>query len=473
MAAEPQRALAGSSETIQIVSFASEACCRSLTQAVERLNFAIQTVAGEYWLSSRNPRPVDTIFLLGDRLPDGPRVSACIARSSGRQLLALASKDIVRRMPELADHCHDLIGWPCDDFEFAYRMDRLFRHGRSVPAPGGHDRLEEKLAELGMIGGSLAFLNAMRDLIEFAACDVPILLKGETGTGKELAARAVHAYSDRAKRPFVSINCGALPDSLVENELFGHERGAFTDAKEAQPGLVGQADGGTLFLDEVDTLSPLAQVALLRFLETREYRPLGGKEMRIADVRLVAATNANLEELVRKGRFRQDLLFRLDVCGVVMPPLRERDGDVERLTDHFLERYATRYRRVQKTVHPSMIEWMREAPWKGNVRELDNMLHRLVLLTKSRLVFVPEPSPGQSANGYGSTRGIPWHKKTYKDAKNDALESFERSYLTWLMAQAEGNLSLAARRTNLQRSSLRRLLQKHGIDKNAWKADST
>lgn len=184
----------------------------------------------------------------------------------------------------------------------------------------------------------------------------------------------------------------------------------------------------------------------------------------------MAASNADLAKLADSGDFRRDLLFRLDVCSVSLPPLRERLCDIELLATHFLKRYAEKYKCPEKTIHPGTMEWLLTFPWRGNIRELDNFIHRQFLLCKSTQIFVPEPVPGQPAYSSSPASGVPWRRMSYKAAKAGAMDAFERSYLTWLMAETGGNLSRAARKTSLQRSSLRRLLQKHQIDKGDWKS---
>ena len=453
---------------ILLVSLASERCSQSLISVVRSMNFGLRSVTGPDWLADHSNGPMNTIVLVDSASDVRDNFVDALASQSSPRLLAMEQTRPSEYDGRLVSQFQDFMSWPCSDFEVKYRLDRLFSTEQESGLPNTSE-VCDRLSKLGMVGCSSVFIGAMQELFEFAKCDVPVLIQGETGTGKELAARAIHESSSRAARPFVSVNCGAIPDNLIENELFGHEKGAFTDAKDSQRGLVAQAHGGTLFLDEVDTLSPVAQVALLRFLETQEYRPLGGRGSKLSDARVVAATNAELEKCVERGKFRRDLLFRLDVCGVTLPPLRERGSDIELLTNHFLARYAEKYQRPQKTAHPGMLEWMREFKWDGNVRELDNLLHRLFLLSKTPQIFAPKPMPGQSAASCDRTRGLPWSKIPYKQAKAEALGAFERSYLTWLMAETRGNLSLAARKTAQQRSSLRRLLQKHDIDKNVWK----
>lgn len=208
-----------------------------------------------------------------------------------------------------------------------------------------HSRFLEKLVKLNLIGQSPAFLGALELIKSLSQCEAPILIGGETGAEKEMAARAIHYFGLRRDYPFIPVNCGALSDTLLESELFGHERGAYTDAKEAQKGLVAQAQRRTLFLDKVESLSLKAQAALLRFLQSQEHKPLGSCRLKQADVRIIAASNADLPALVERGDFRQDLLFRLNVMSLPLPPLRERPGDAERLAEHFLYQYSLKYRR--------------------------------------------------------------------------------------------------------------------------------
>jgi DNA-binding NtrC family response regulator len=324
----------------------------------------------------------------------------------------------------------------------------------------------EHFGELNLVGNSPAFLDALELMRKSAACDATVLLQGETGTGKELAARAIHYLGARRKFPFVPVNCGALPDTLVENELFGHARGAFTDARDARQGVIAQAQGGTLFLDEVEALSLKAQVALLRFLEDFEYRPLGGAEVRTADVRIIAAGNADLAAAARVGGFRQDLLFRLNVLPVELPPLRARGNDVVRLAEMFLQRFARQYRRPPKTLHADAVQRLLGHAWPGNVRELENLIHREFLMSEGPAIHVhclascaadiaptPEPLFGKLT------------KASFQDAKARAIAQFERAYITELLARTGGNISQAARISGKERSRLGKMLKKYGLER--------
>src|SRR5688500_7573696 len=208
-----------------------------------------------------------------------------------------------------------------------------------------------------MIGRSIAFRIADALIMKMSAFDAPVLIEGETGTGKELAARAIHYRGARRGKPFVPVNCGALPDALIENELFGHRRGAFTDARDDKPGVVELARGGTLFLDEIDALTPKGQVTLLRFLQDQQFRPLGGRREEQADVRIIAAANRSLERQVAAEAFRQDLFYRLNLLHLTLPPLRERQGDIALLAEHFVRAAATRYGKAPLPFHPETLAW--------------------------------------------------------------------------------------------------------------------
>jgi two-component system response regulator GlrR len=321
----------------------------------------------------------------------------------------------------------------------------------------------EGLDAFGMVGRSPAFRGMVGQIRRIAACpsSAPLLIEGDTGTGKELAARAVHYLGPRRDRPFAPLNCGALPENLIESELFGHARGAYTDARQARPGLIAQAEGGTLFLDEIDALSPKAQVSLLRFLQDYRYRPVGQDGERGGDVRVIAASNRPLAALVGGGSFREDLLYRLNVLSVRLPRLVERDGDAVLIAGHFLRRYGRQYGRDGLRFHPSTLEWVARHTWPGNVRELENLVHRLVLLADGPEIRHPAAADPAAARAPSAAVGYP----DFRIAKAQAIRDFEHDYLVDLLAHAGGNVSAAARLAHKERRALGRLLKKHGLDR--------
>lgn len=330
----------------------------------------------------------------------------------------------------------------------------------------GKEQVAAAFADLQFIGNASCFQDAVRSVHKVARTDAPVLIAGETGTGKELAAHAVHYLGARADKPFVPVNCGALPDNLLESELFGYVRGAFTDAKHSQPGLIRLAEGGTLFLDEVDALSPKAQVSLLRFLQDGEFRAVGGGTLSKADVRVVAASNAPLAELSKSGGFRADLLFRLAVVSIPIPPLRERHGDIPLLTEHFVSRCSATYRSPKKQVTAATLELLEEYEWPGNVRELQNFVHGAYVLSEGDTLVVPDSSvAGPVPAPEGRSEPLLDFEKGLRAVKVRAIERAERGYLTWLLEKTQGNVSEAARVAGQDRRVIGRLLKKHGIDR--------
>ena len=317
-----------------------------------------------------------------------------------------------------------------------------------------------------MIGRSKVFLVTIKLISTIAAYDAPVLIEGETGTGKELAARAIHYQGARHDHPFVPVNCGAIPDLLIENEFFGHCKGAFTDARDDQLGLIAHAHSGTLFLDEVDALTPKGQVTLLRFLQDQHYRPLGGRLEHNADVRIIAASNVNLLKLAQAGLFRMDLLYRLNILFLELPPLRERKGDPKLLAQHFMHASSERFAKGVKTFHQETLEWFDSYAWPGNVRELENMVYRGFLLAKGSVIRIPPINqPLTERRTLVDRRKSMFEGLDYTRAKAEAIDMFEREYLGSLMRKSRGNVTEAARRAGTERRCLGKLLRKYGIDK--------
>ena len=313
-----------------------------------------------------------------------------------------------------------------------------------------------------MIGRSVAFRIAESLIEKMSAFDAPVLIEGETGTGKELAARAIHYRGARRGKPFVPVNCGAIPDTLIENELFGHRRGAFTDARLDQAGVVELARGGTLLLDEVDALTLKAQVTLLRFLQDQQFRPLGARCAEQADVRIIAASNRNLERLVAVDEFRLDLFYRLKLLHLVLPPLRERHGDAELLAEHFVRTGAARFNKPALPLDERTLSWFRHYEWPGNIRELENLVHREFLLADGERISIPAPR-ADLAVAHAQHESL----LNYREAKSRAIHDFEHRFLARLLCQANGNVSAAARISGTERRHLGRLLKKYGVPKPA------
>jgi DNA-binding NtrC family response regulator len=299
---------------------------------------------------------------------------------------------------------------------------------------------------------------AVKRLLPLAARrDAPVLLTGETGTGKELCARALHYLGPRARRPFLPVNCGAIPVELFERELFGHHQGAFTGAGSAQPGFVAEAEGGTLFLDEIECLGLGAQATLLRFVEDQSYHALGSARTKRADVRILAATNVDLSGKVQDRTFREDLFYRLAVLNLTLPPLRERRGDIPLLAAHLWSRYTDRDGQPERRLSAAAIGALCAHPWPGNVRELENVLQQVLLLTDAEIIepeHLPIPQSPLPEKPSGAS---------LKQSKAQVISDFEKDYLTHLLREHHGNVTRAAQAAHTGRRALGRLLKKHQL----------
>lgn len=321
------------------------------------------------------------------------------------------------------------------------------------------------LAEIGLqqlVGQDPAFLKVIERIALFGAHDAPVLLTGETGTGKELCARVTHLLSKRHLGPFIPVDCGALPDHLFENELFGHAKGAFTDARADQKGLVTLAQGGTLLLDEIDSLSLSAQSKVLRLLQEQTYRPLGSEVFRRADVRIIAATNRNLQELIDKKAFRSDLFFRINVLHVHLPTLRQRRSDIGLLSRHFIDEICRSAHKPRKMLSNTALRKLDKHDWPGNVRELYNTLQRAVLYTPGQQIAASAVDIGVQRDQAGDDAPEVVSEK-FRSAKQHAIQSFEREYVRQMMNKHEGNVTQAAREAGKDRRAFGRLAKKYGF----------
>jgi two-component system response regulator HydG len=307
------------------------------------------------------------------------------------------------------------------------------------------------------VGVSKSWLEVLRLVETVAPTDSTVLIQGESGTGKEVIARYIHELSTRTEGPFLSINCGALPESLLESELFGHVKGSFTGAVKDKMGLFGASSKGTFFLDEIGETTPSTQVKLLRALQHREVIPVGATEAVPVDTRVVAATNRDLDEEIRAGGFRSDLYYRLNVISLHLPPLRQRRDDIPVLAEHFLNRIAASRNEAPKQLTPDASEALAEYAWPGNVRELENALERSVILTPGTSIgpaSLPERVTERRAEPLVSTRTPP----------NPTLEAVERAYIMWVLQSEGGNKSRAAEVLGIDPSTLYRKLSRYGVE---------
>jgi DNA-binding NtrC family response regulator len=353
----------------------------------------------------------------------------------------------------------DFIIPPLRDSEVLVRIRRLLNQVRQEQKT--RQTLTEKLGLQQLIGTSHAFLSEIHKISVVARSDTSVLISGETGTGKEMVGRAIHYLSPRAGKTFVPVNCGAIPTELLENELFGHERGAFTGASGSRAGLIQEAEKGTLFLDEVDCLPLMAQVKLLRFLQEKEYRPLGSTKVFKGDVRIVAASNANLQDAIAAGTLRRDLYYRLNVVPIVLPPLRERAEDILVLARHFLAKYAASLNSPAKRFSPDAERKLMLYNWPGNVRELEHVIERVVVLCTEETIQESHITlPGESNQMTGLS---------FQEMKANVISQFETTYIRNLLIAYKGNISQAAQAAQKERRTFWQLVRKHKIDVRQFK----
>lgn len=445
---------------IGVLNFASRTNADALMHDIKQLGYCVNLTSGASWLKrpatqtradatlvliDNEDRVVERIPDLLDRLAQKPWICILTSRCNG------AAAPLMRASTEFLQ-----APWSRD--ELSVRLDRF---AKRLTEPEHKSVVTESGTKI--VGESPAFTHSLTAARRAAACAVPVIVEGETGTGKELVATLIHSLSARARGPFVPVNCGCLPENLIESELFGHEAGAFTGAVAKQTGLVRQANGGTLFLDEVDALSPRAQIALLRFLQEGEVRPVGGG-IEQSDARVVCATNQPLAELVAAKKFRDDLFFRLNVLEIALPPLRERRGDILSLARYFLNRHCVQQQRRGVRLHQEVEAWLTIQDWPGNARELEHLILRALVSTDGSEILLSDIAPAGSV-----APQIPFEcsddrqVEEFARAKARAIDAFERRYLSTLMHETGGNVTAAADLAGKERRALGKLLKKHGL----------
>jgi Nif-specific regulatory protein len=320
------------------------------------------------------------------------------------------------------------------------------------------EELQERYDFLNIIGNSSRMRQVYEQITQVAPTNTTVLIRGESGTGKELIAHAIHYNSPRAQKPFIKVSCAALPETLIEAELFGHEKGAFTGAQTRKPGRFELSDGGTLFLDEIGDLSLMTQVKLLRVLQERAFERLGGTTTVTVNVRLLAATNRNLEQAMSDGTFREDLYYRLNVFSIFVPPLRERKDDVLLLAEHFLDKYAREHGKQIKRIATSAIDMLSSYHWPGNVRELENTLERAVLVCEGQVIHGYHLPPTlQTAEASGTM---------LRTSLSDTVEAYERDLILDALKTTRGNRAKAAKLLSTTERIIGYKVKKYAID---WK----
>ena len=335
-------------------------------------------------------------------------------------------------------------------------LNRLVRENARLMA-----QVCEKAPFESIVGNSAEIQQALQTIQTLSQTDVTVLILGDTGTGKDLAARAIHAASKRRHRPMVTVNCPAVPETILESELFGYKKGAFTNAEQDKSGLFDKAAGGTIFLDEIGDLSPSVQTKLLRVLQDKRIKPLGDSRDHEVDVRIIAATNQDLEAKIKNNSFRPDLFYRLNVATLVMPPLREFKEDIPVLVDHFLKKSACEMDKVPKRIGPEVIAYLLSRDWPGNVRELENTIKNWTAICAGDRIEMND-LPQQDEDGSHETGQLDF-SLTYKNLKNNAIETFTKGYLHRLLEHTGGNVSLSAQISGIKRQSLQKIIKRYDI----------
>jgi DNA-binding NtrC family response regulator len=360
----------------------------------------------------------------------------------------------------LKAYAHRALTRPFHGDEICALVAQAIHQQASSKLTGASGQIPMPLEFEGIFAVGLPMRTVIQRAQEAASVDIPVLITGETGTGKDLVAAAVHKRSKRKNHPYLPINMGAIPSEIVASELFGHEKGAYTGASEARRGLFEQAQGGTIFLDEITTMNEKTQVSLLRVLETSTIRRVGGNRDIDIDIRIIAATNENIEEAVKEKRFREDLYYRLDVFRIHIPPLRERPGGRTFLTDHFIAHFDDLYKKNIRVVSPETYRLLRQYPWPGNVRELKNVVQRAVLMAKGA-ELTPDLLPARIREASESRLDeVPPKPPIHLGMSLDAVE---QQFITMTLSSVLGNKAKAASILRISRRALYNKLKKHGL----------
>jgi len=398
-------------------------------------------------------------------------VASKMEQSKGLELLDLLTKDSNKTyiivvadqaggpfpLDRLKAYAHRTLTRPVNEDEVCALVTQAL-HQQASREDGIHREMPVPLEFEGMLGVSLPMQEVFQRILEAASEDISVLITGETGTGKDMVASAIHKKSRRRNGPYIVVNTGAISSELIASELFGHEKGAYTGAVEATKGRFEEAHGGTIFLDEISTINEKAQVSLLRVLETKTFRRVGGERDICANVRVIAATNEDLEEAVQQKRFREDLFYRLDVFHIDVPALRERPGGVSLLTNHFVPHFNAVYKKQVRAVAPEAWQCLRSYSWPGNVRELKNVIQRAVLMAKGR-ELTADLLPLRirtAAEAHATVQHFPIHAGM-------TLDAVEKEFMLMTLAATQGNKKESAQKLGISRRALYDKLKKHGL----------
>ena len=410
------------------------------------------------------------LVLLDMKMPgmDGMELMELIRRKNPEQTVVMmtAYGDIDTAVNAMQNGAYDFITKPFDHDALLIRLEKalersaLIRENVRLKSGGGTPH-----AFHGLVGKSPAMRQVFETLKMVAGTDFTVLITGESGTGKDLTARAVHAMSERGDKPFVAINCPTVPEQILESELFGYKKGAFTHATRDRTGLFQEAHGGSIFLDEIGDVSPTIQTKLLRVIQEKEIKPLGDTRTVKVDVRIIASTNRDLEERIRQGAFREDFFYRLNVLSIELPPLRDRPEDIPLIASHLVQKHAAALNRPGKTLSPESLEILGSGHWKGNVRELENTIVQAILLSQNDEIGSAD-IPADAAKPGARTSG-PFDAMAaslpYREAKEAVLTQFNAGYIGRVLSQTGGNVTRAAALCGLERQSLQQIMRRYNL----------
>jgi DNA-binding NtrC family response regulator len=431
------------------------------------LDCAVETApSGEAALELLTRRPVDLV-LADIKMPgmDGLELLDLVKRSHPDLTVVMmtAFGSIETAVEAMKSGAYDFITKPFDHDALVIRLEKALERSRLL-------RENERLRKVCGQGDGLQELVGKSDPMQrvydtirmVAKTDLTVLITGESGTGKELTARAIHALSPRKNASFVAVNCPTVPEHILESELFGYKKGAFTHATQNRIGLFQEAHGGTIFLDEIGDVSAAMQTKLLRVLQEKEIKPLGDTRSITVDVRIVASTNQDLKEKIRSGDFREDFYYRLNVLPIELPPLRERRSDIPLIANHLLARHCEALKKPPKTISADLMEALVAQQWEGNVRELENVLIQGILFSTGETIGLRDVELAESP---ATTARLPEEtlRLDYKRAKEATLKRFNAAYIGHLLTENDGNVSQAARQCGLERQSLQQIMRRYGI----------
>jgi DNA-binding NtrC family response regulator len=424
-------------------------------------------VSGETALKALDRTPFD-LMLADIKMPgmDGMALLEIAKRKLPDLTVVMmtAFGDIETAVDAMRNGAYDFITKPFDHDALVLRLEKALERSTLLKE---NLRLQQECHPGRVFQNLVGQSSQMQRVYEFiemvAKTDLTVLVTGESGTGKELVARAIHHMSQRSQAPFVAVNCPAVPENILESELFGYRRGAFTHASQNKIGLFQEAHKGSIFLDEIGDISPTMQTKLLRVLQEKEIKPLGDTKSIRVDTRIIASTNQNLQEKIKKGEFREDFYYRLNVLPIHVPPLRERRDDIPQIVNHLLQKHCAKLKQPPKKISPDLMEILVNRKWEGNVRQLENVILRGILYSSGEAIQPRDVGLKPAPPFQFCTEGTYFPDQPYKEAKELALRRFNACYVGTLLTQSKGNVTQAARRCGLERQALQQIIRRYAI----------